>query len=471
MPRVMFDALTDRLEGALGRLRGRGKLSAAQVEMALREVRIALLEGDVHTEVVRTFLERVRLRAVGDEVRRALSPAQTVLKIVHDELVVILGTEHVPLRFAPKPPTVIMLAGLKGSGKTTAAAKLARMLRARGKRPLLVAADLRRPAAVEQLVLLGAEAEVPVLRGAQTPVAAAAAGLEEARRLSRDVVIVDTAGRLGVDEEMMAEAAAIRAAISPTETLFVVDAMTGQDAVNVAKAFLQRVDYTGIVLTKLDGDARGGAALSIAHVSGRPVKLASTGERLDSFEPFHPDRMASRILGMGDVLTLIEKTEEVYAAQEQREIAQKMRRATFGLDDFLDQLRALRKMGPVQSLLGLIPGMRGQLRDVEVDEADIRRIEAIIQSMTGGERRDPGVIDSSRRRRIARGCGRTVGDVNSLLRRFEQAKTMMRAMAGGGGLPSLPHATTAAAGALGRPKPKRPHRPKQHGKHKKRKRK
>ena len=469
----MFDALGERIEGVFKRLRNSGRLSEQQVDEALREVRLALLEADVYTGVVREFIDKVRARAVGDEVRKALTPAQSILKIVNDELIGILGREHAPLTYASKPPTVIMLAGLQGSGKTTAAGKLARLLKSRGKRPLLVACDLQRPAAVEQLKLLGEEIDVPVIaRTGMSPVEVAAAGVEEAIRLSRDVVIVDTAGRLAVDEEMMAEAAAIRARISPHETLFVVDAMTGQDAVATATAFLERVDYTGIVLSKLDGDARGGAALSIAHVSGRPVKFASTGERLDAFEAFHPDRMASRILGMGDVMTLIEKTEEVYAEDEQRELEEKMRKATFTLDDFLAQLKQVRKMGSLSSLMGMIPGMKGAMKDIDIDEADLVRVEGIIHSMTPQERHDPAVINNSRRQRIARGCGRTVGDVNGLLRQFEQSKVMMRAMAGGGGLPSMPHGMARAGdGAKPGGKPKdRPHRPKQHGKNKKKKR-
>ncbi|MGZ4127099.1 MAG: signal recognition particle protein [Actinomycetota bacterium] len=470
----MFDTLSERIEGIFTWLRGRGRLSPQQIEEVLREVRLALLEADVHTAVVRDFIARIRERAGGEEVRKALTPAQTVIKIVNDELVEILGRTASPLSWASKPPTVIMLAGLQGSGKTTAAGKLARLLKAKGKRPLLVACDLRRPAAVEQLKQLGDEVDVPVVaRTGMNAVEVAGVGLDEARRLMRDVVIVDTAGRLHIDEEMMAEAAAIRDRIAPTETLFVADAMTGQDAVNVATAFLDRVDYTGIILTKLDGDARGGAALSIAHVSGRPVKFASTGERLDAFEPFHPDRLASRILGMGDVLTLIEKAEDAFAEEEREELEEKMRKASFTLEDFLKQMRQLRKMGPLTSLLGMMPGMKGALKDIDLDEKDMARVEAIIQSMTPAERRDPSIINNSRRQRIARGCGRTVADVNGLVRQFDQAKVMMRAMAGGGGLPSLPHGMRppGAGSGAGRGKPKqRPHRPKQHAKGKKRKR-
>ena len=477
--RRMFDTLSDRLEGVFKRLRSRGRLSEPQVDEALREVRMALLEADVHLDVAREFVAKVRERAVGQDVLKALSPAQQVIKIVNEELIGILGSENKPIRHSPKPPTVIMLAGLQGSGKTTAAGKLATWLKSKGKRPVLVACDLRRPAAVQQLALLGEQVGVPVVtREGMSPVEVAAEGVSEAVRLSRDVVIVDTAGRLHVDEELMAEAAAIRDRVKPNETLLVVDAMTGQDAVNVATSFLEHVDFSGIILSKLDGDARGGAALSIAHVSGRPVKFASTGEKLDAFEPFHPDRIASRILGMGDVLTLIEKAEEVYEEEQALEMERKMREASFTLEDFLDQMRQLKKMGPLTNLLGMIPGMGKELKGLELDEKDMARTEAIIYSMTPGERRNPAIINGSRRNRIARGCGMTTGDVNGLLRQFAQAKKMMQAMAGGGGLPSMPKGMTmprmpAGAGGGGGPRPKpkqRPHRPKTHGKKKKKKR-
>jgi signal recognition particle subunit SRP54 len=465
----VFDALSDRLEQAFRRLRGRGRLSDADVDAALRDVRAALLEADVHVGVVRELLARVRGRALGEEVRRALTPAQQVIRIVNDELVRILGGEARPLVTAARPPTVVMLAGLQGSGKTTTAAKLARWVAARGRRPLLVACDLRRPAAVRQLQLLGAEVGVPVVaRDGMTAVEVAGEGLAEAERLGRDVVVVDTAGRLHVDDEMMAEAAAIRDRIRPHETLLVVDAMTGQDAVNVATAFLERVDFTGIVLTKLDGDARGGAALSIAHVSGRPVKFASTGERLDAFEPFHPDRIASRILGMGDVLTLIEKAEEAFEEEQARAMERKLRTASFTLEDFLEQMRQVRKMGPLTTLLGMIPGLGAQLKGIEIDERDLARAEAIICSMTPAERRDPSIIGGSRRARIARGSGTTPADVNALLRQFEAARRMMRQMVGGG-LSGAAGPRAAAAGPRARAKA-RPHRPKRHAKRKKRRR-
>ena len=472
----MFDTLSERLEGVFRRLRGHGRLSEAQVDEALREVRMALLEADVHLDVVRAFIARIRERAVGEEVRKALTPAQQVIKIVNEELVAILGGTSKPLTYAPKPPTVVMLAGLQGSGKTTAAGKLATWMKAKGKHPVLVACDLRRPAAVQQLRLLGEQAGVPVVtRDGMSPVEVAAEGVSETIRLGRDVVIVDTAGRLHVDDEMMAEAAAIRDRVKPTETLLVVDAMTGQDAVNVATAFLEHVDFSGIVLSKLDGDARGGAALSIAHVSGRPVKFASTGEKLDAFEPFHPDRIAGRILGMGDMLTLIEKAEEAFEEEQAAEMERKFLEASFTLEDFLDQMRQLRKMGPLTNILGMIPGLGSQLKGLELDEKDMARTEAIICSMTPGERRDPSVIDGSRRSRIARGCGMTTNDVNGLLRQFGEAKKMMKVMAGGGGLPQMPKGMVLPRGPGGgggsRPKPKqRPHKPKQHGKKKKKRR-
>jgi signal recognition particle subunit SRP54 len=467
----MFEILSERFEAAFRRLRSRGRLSESDVDDALGQVRLALLEADVQVGVVREFLGRVRERAVGDEVRKALTPGQHVVKIVNDELVAILGGTAKALAFAPKPPTVIMLAGLQGSGKTTAAGKLAVLLKGKGHSPLLVACDLRRPAAVRQLVLIGEQAGVPVVaREGLGSLGVAAEGLREAQRLGRDTVIVDTAGRLHVDEEMMAEATSIRDLVAPLETLLVVDAMTGQDAVNVATVFLERLDYTGIILSKLDGDARGGAALSIAHVSGRPVKFASTGERLDAFEPFHPDRMASRILGMGDVLTLIEKAEETFEAEQMLKVEEKLRAATFTLEDFLEQMRQLRKMGPLTSILGMIPGLGSQLKGLDLDESAMGRTEAIILSMTPAERRDPALIDGSRRSRIAGGCGLTTGEVNGLLRQFAEAKRMMRAATGGGGLPGLPRGMVKLPpGPRAKPK-QRPHRPKQHGKKKKRRR-
>ncbi|MFN2641525.1 MAG: signal recognition particle protein [Actinomycetota bacterium] len=465
----MFDTLSERLESAFKRLRGRGKLTEDQVNEALKEVRTALLEADVHLNVVREFISRVRERAVGQEVLKSLSPAQQVVKIVHEELVGILGGSAKPLSFSPKPPTVVMIAGLQGSGKTTAAGKLAGWLKRKGKRPILVACDLQRPAAVQQLVLLGEQVGVPVVtRDGMSPVEVAAAGVEEAIRTNRDVVIVDTARRLHVDEELMQEAADIKRRINPLETLFVADSMTGQDAATVAAAFLERVDFTGTVLTKLDGDARGGAALSIAHISGRPLKFISDGEKLDAFEPFHPDRLASRILGMGDVMTLIEKAEEVYEEEQARELEEKLRTAKFTFNDFLDQMRQIKKMGSLKNLLGLVPGVGAQLRGMEIDENQMTRTEAIICSMTRQERGEPALIKGSRRDRIARGSGTTTSEVNSLLKQFDQARKMMRAMAGGGGMPSMPHGAvkqeqrpkSSAEKRKPRPKPHRPNKKK-----------
>jgi signal recognition particle subunit SRP54 len=431
----VFDTLADRLQDVFTKLRGHGRLSEAQVDSALREVRLALLEADVNFKVVKDFIARVRERAVGEEVTRSLTPAQQVIKIVHEELIVTLGERNVPLVMAQRPPTVIMLAGLQGSGKTTAAAKLARHLVSKGRKPLLVAGDLQRPAAVKQLQVLGAQAKVPVFAPADgsapaDPVAVAGGGLEEADRAGRDVVIVDTAGRLAIDAEMMAQAAAIADRIDPTEVLLVVDAMTGQDAVQTAVAFKQGVDVTGVVLTKLDGDARGGAALSIRSVTGVPIKFASTGEKLADFEPFHPDRLAGRILGMGDVLTLIERAEELVDRQEAERMERKLREASFTLEDFLQQLQQVKKMGPLSQVLGMLPGMSKELKGVEVDDRDLARVEAIIHSMTPAERVNPKILNGSRRARIARGSGTTTQQVNTVLKQFDEARRMMKQLAG-----------------------------------------
>jgi signal recognition particle subunit SRP54 len=431
----VFDTLADRLQDVFTKLRGHGRLSEAQVDSALREVRLALLEADVNFKVVKDFIARVRERAVGEEVTRSLTPAQQVIKIVHEELIVTLGERNVPLVMAQRPPTVIMLAGLQGSGKTTAAAKLARHLVSKGRKPLLVAGDLQRPAAVKQLQVLGAQAKVPVFAPADgsapaDPVAVAGGGLEEADRAGRDVVIVDTAGRLAIDAEMMAQAAATADRIDPTEVLLVVDAMTGQDAVQTAVAFKQGVDVTGVVLTKLDGDARGGAALSIRSVTGVPIKFASTGEKLADFEPFHPDRLAGRILGMGDVLTLIERAEELVDRQEAERMERKLREASFTLEDFLQQLQQVKKMGPLSQVLGMLPGMSKELKGVEVDDRDLARVEAIIHSMTPAERVNPKILNGSRRARIARGSGTTTQQVNTVLKQFDEARRMMKQLAG-----------------------------------------
>ncbi|HZD71311.1 MAG TPA: signal recognition particle protein [Actinomycetes bacterium] len=431
----MFDTLADRLQEVFTKLRSHGRLSEAQVDSALREVRLALLEADVNFKVVRDFVARVRERAVGEEVTRSLTPAQQVIKIVHEELIVTLGERNVPLTTAPRPPTVVMLAGLQGSGKTTTGAKLARHLASKGRKPLLVACDLQRPAAVRQLQVLGGQAKVPVFAPADgsapaDPVAVAAGGLEEADRTGRDVVIVDTAGRLAIDAEMMAQAAAIADRIAPTEVLLVVDAMTGQDAVQTAVAFKQGVDVTGVILCKLDGDARGGAALSIRSVTGVPIKFATTGEKLADFEPFHPDRLAGRILGMGDVLTLIERAEELVDRQEAERMERKLREASFTLEDFLQQLQQVKKMGPLNQVLGMLPGMSRELKGIEVDDRDLARVEAVIRSMTPAERVNPKILNGSRRARIARGSGTTTQQVNAVLKQFDEARRMMKQLAG-----------------------------------------
>ncbi|WP_138443408.1 signal recognition particle protein [Sinomonas susongensis] len=447
----MFNSLSDRLTATFKNLRGKGRLSEADVDATVREIRRALLDADVAVPVVRDFAARVRERALGAEVAAALNPSQQVVKIVNDELVTILGGETRRIRLAKNPPTVIMLAGLQGAGKTTLAGKLAKWLKGQGHSPILVAADLQRPNAVTQLQVVGNRAGVPVYAphpGVQSefeaatgdPVGVARGGVEEARLKLHDVVIVDTAGRLGIDAELMQQAADIRAAVNPDEVLFVIDAMIGQDAVNTAKAFEEGVDFTGVVLTKLDGDARGGAALSVASVTGRPVMFASTGEGLDDFELFHPDRMASRILDMGDVMTLIEQAEKNWDRDEAARMAKKFAdQEDFTLEDFLAQMQQIRKMGSMKKLLMMMPGaaqFRQQLE--QFDEREIDRVEAIVRSMTPHERVAPKIINGSRRARIARGSGVHVSEVNGLLERFGQAQKMMRRMAAGGGIPGMP---------------------------------
>ena len=445
----MFATLSDRLADTFKNLRGKGRLSEADIDATAREIRIALLEADVALPVVKQFVGAVKERAAGTEVSAALNPAQQIIKIVNEELVTILGGETRRLRFAKTPPTVIMLAGLQGSGKTTLAAKLALWLKDQGNSPLLVAADLQRPNAVNQLQVNGERAGVKVFapepgNGVGDPVAVARASVAEARRTLHDVVIVDTAGRLGVDAELMQQAADIRDAVSPDEVLFVVDAMIGQDAVNTAQAFLDGVGYDGVVLTKLDGDARGGAALSVASITGKPVMFASAGEQLTDFDLFHPDRMASRILDMGDMLTLIEQAEKTFDQESAAKAAAKLsgQGGDFTLDDFLEQMRAVRKMGSLSKIMGMLPGM-GQFRDqlVNFDEREIDRIEAIICSMTPAERQNAKMIDGSRRARISKGSGTQVSDVNQLVDRFFEARKMMMSMARGGmggGMPGMP---------------------------------
>ncbi|HEX6230202.1 MAG TPA: signal recognition particle protein [Actinomycetota bacterium] len=437
----MFDTLTGRLDGIFRKLRSRGKLHPKQVDNALAEMRVALLEADVAVEVADDLLDRVRARALSEEVMKSLTPAQQVVKVVRDELQATMGGTQVAFQLPNAKPAVVMMAGVQGSGKTTACAKLARHYREKGKRPLLVAADLWRPAAVDQLMTLGEEIGVPVASGGRDAVKVAKNALKQADREGFDVVIVDTAGRLHVDEDMMREARRVRDALRPHHVLMACDAMTGQDAVVQARAFMREVDTTGFVLTKLDGDARGGAALSITAVTGRPVFFAGVGERAADLEPFYPDRMASRILGMGDVLSLIDKAQETLDADQAAETAKKILEAKFTLEDFLVQMREIRKLGPIQDLLAMLPGVPGAknaLKDLEVDEGHLAKAEAIISSMTGEERRNPAIIGGSRRLRIARGSGTTTADVNALLKEFEQARKMMRSMMGGARMPRIP---------------------------------
>jgi signal recognition particle subunit SRP54 len=434
----VFDTLSDRLQGALGDLRKRGRLDEEAISRAMREVRLALLEADVNFEVVKDFVGRVRERALGADVLKSLTPGQQVVKIVHDELTSLMGAGDSRLAFASRPPTVILLAGLQGSGKTTAAAKLALLLRKEGHKPGLVAADLQRPAAIDQLQQLGRQIGVPVFKGDDDPVAVSLGGLEAAKADGLDVVILDTAGRLHVDEELMDELAAVRDATKPTNVLLVLDAMTGQDAVRVAEAFAERVAFDGVVLTKLDGDARGGAALSVKAVTGKPIKLASVGEQLDQLEYFYPDRMASRILGMGDVLSLIEKAEAAVEDDDREEMERRMMQGEFTFDDFLRSYKMLRRMGPLQGVLKMIPGLGKQLEGLgEVDERQLARVEGIVLSMTPKERRLPHVIDGSRRKRIAAGSGTTVEQVNQLLEGRKQMAKMMKQL-GKGKLPAMP---------------------------------
>lgn len=454
-----FSSLTDKLSNAFKHLKSKGKLTEADIDGTIREIRRALLDADVALDVVRSFTSRVRERALGEEVSQALNPAQQVVKIVNEELTEILGAGvDRPLNFAKNPPTIIMLAGLQGAGKTTLAGKLGYWLKDAGHTPLLVAADLQRPNAVTQLQVVGERANVPVYapeKGVQSdggeavaapgqlsgdPVKVARDSIQYAKDKLYDTVIIDTAGRLGVDEELMKQARDIRDAVNPNEILFVIDAMIGQDAVQTAEAFNKGVDFTGVVLSKLDGDARGGAALSVASVTGKPILFVSNGEGLKDFEVFHPDRMASRILDMGDILTLIEQAQKQFDEQEAMESAKKMAQGTYGLDDFMQQLQQVRKLGSMKSLLGMIPGMAAHRKELEaLDEREIDRTEAIINSMTPEERRDPSIIDGSRRARIAYGSGNTVSAVNGLLQRFEQAAKMMKRMTNkvGGGIPGF----------------------------------
>jgi signal recognition particle subunit SRP54 len=430
----MFESLTERLQGALGELRGHGKLSSQDIDKAMREIRLALLEADVNFKVVREFVAHVKERALGQEVMESLTPAQQVIKIVNEELTILMGAGDSKLAFSGRPPTIILMAGLQGSGKTTACAKLATFLKKDGKRPVLVAADIYRPAAIDQLVTLAERAGVPVYApGADVdPVDIAKQGVDFAREKG-DVAIIDTAGRLHVDEELMDELVRMRKEVKPHNILLVIDAMTGQDAVNAAVQFKERVDIDGVILTKLDGDARGGAALSVRAVTGKPIKFASTGEKLGDLDYFHPERMASRILGMGDVLSLIERAQETIDEKQAAQMEERLRKAEFTFEDFLVQMKQVRKLGSLSSIIGMLPGIPGmkQLKNAQVDDKQLDRIEAMVLSMTPEERRHPDTIDGSRRQRIARGSGHTVQDVNALLKQFREMQKLVKQMAGG----------------------------------------
>jgi signal recognition particle subunit SRP54 len=435
----MFDALSDRLERISGRLRSKGRISEADLDEALREVRTALLEADVELSVVRRFCDGIRLRVSTEALSKSLSPGQQVIKAVHEELVGVLGGETLKLTYASRPPTVVLMAGLQGSGKTTNSAKLAQWWRQQGRNPLLVAADLQRPAAVEQLRVLGEQAGVTVFSQSTDPVRCAQAGVDEARRLGRDVCIIDTAGRLTIDAEMMEQIRAMASATQPHYTFLVIDAMIGQDAVTTAKAFHDALELSGVILTKLDGDARGGAALSVKGVVGRPIAFASTGERLADFDLFHPDRMAERILGMGDVRSLIEQAERTMDSDEVAKSASRLMQGQFTLEDFLSQLRQVKKMGSLGGLMRLMPGMSKEMRQAagQIDDREVAKVEAIVCSMTPAERNDVGILDGSRRSRVARGSGTTVQDVNGLLKQFKEMQKMMKGMASGN-LPNIP---------------------------------
>lgn len=429
----MFDSLSDKLANAFKKFKNKGKLTEADVKEGMREIKLALLEADVNFKVVREFIKTVSERAVGTEVLESLVPAQQIVKIVNEELISLMGGSQAKLTIAPKPPTVVMMVGLQGSGKTTHSAKLAGMYKKQGKRPLLVACDVYRPAAIKQLEVVGAQLGIPVFSmGADvSPVEIARSALAHAEKHGHDMVFLDTAGRLHVDEILMAELSAMKDAANPTEILLVIDAMLGQDAVNVAESFNNLLDVTGVILTKLDGDTRGGAALSVRHVTGKPIKFVGVGEKLDAIEPFHPDRMASRILGMGDVLTLIEKAQEAFDDKKAMELEKKLRESTFDLNDFLDQFRQVKEMGSIDQLAGMIPGMKpGALQNAQVDERALAHTEAIILSMTEKERQKPSLINSSRRKRIAAGSGTSVEEVNKLLRQFEQMNKLMKQMGG-----------------------------------------
>ncbi|MBQ4042941.1 MAG: signal recognition particle protein [Clostridia bacterium] len=429
----MFDSLSDKLANAFKKFKNKGKLTEADVKEGMREIKLALLEADVNFKVVREFVKTVSERAVGTEVLESLVPAQQIVKIVNDELINLMGTSQAKLEISPKPPTVVMMVGLQGAGKTTHSAKLAGMYKKQGKRPLLVACDVYRPAAIKQLEVVGAQLDIPVfsMGDSVSPVEIAKAALVHANKHGHDMVFLDTAGRLHVDEELMTELSNIREAASPTEILLVIDAMLGQDAVNVASSFNDLLDITGVVLTKMDGDTRGGAALSVRHVTGKPIKFVGMGEKLDQIEPFYPDRMASRILGMGDVLSLIEKAQQSIDDKKMEEMERKLRESSFDLNDFLDQFRQVKEMGSIEQLMGMIPGIKpGALKDAKIDEKALGRTEAIILAMTKKEREKPDIINASRKKRIAAGSGTSVEEVNRLLRQFEQMNKMFKQLGG-----------------------------------------
>ena len=429
---MAFEGLTAKLNAAFKKLRGKGRLSESDIKEAMREIRLALLEADVSYKVVKDFVKSVSERCVGRDVLESLTPAQMIVKIVNEELIALMGSENQRITISPKSPTVVMLVGLQGAGKTTNGAKLAGLFKKQGKRPLLVACDIYRPAAIKQLEVVGGQLGIPVFQmGQENPVKIAKAAIRHAQQHGNDMVFLDTAGRLHVDEALMNELKSIKAEVQPSEILLVVDAMTGQDAVNAAQSFNEWLDIDGVMLTKLDGDARGGAALSVKAVTGKPIKFIGTGEKLDMIEPFHPERMASRILGMGDMLTLIEKAEQALDQKKAAELEQRLRQNKFTLADFYDQLAQLKNMGSMQDLLGMLPGM-GSMKNVQVDENALTRVEAIIQSMTPYERENPTCLNSSRKRRIALGCGRKVEDINRLLKQFEQMQQMMKMMNGKG---------------------------------------
>jgi signal recognition particle subunit SRP54 len=430
----MFESLSEKLDVIFKKLKGRGLLKEEDVDAALKEVRLALLEADVNFRVVKDFLALVRERAVGNDVLESLSPGQQVIKIVHEELTALLGGVNERIHLVPNPPTIIMMVGLQGSGKTTTSAKLARIFKKEGRRPMLVAADLKRPAAIDQLITLGKQLDIPVFsaRDTQDPLRVCSSALKQAKLDARDIMIVDTAGRLHIDEELMGELKVVKDGIKPKEVLFVADAMTGQDAVNMAKSFNDRIGFDGVILTKMDGDARGGAALSIRHVTGKPVKFVGVGEKIEMLEPFHPDRVARRILGMGDVLTLIEQAQGAFDHKEAEKLQEKMLGEKFTFDDLKEQLRKVRSMGSIENILGMIPGMGKAAKGLKVDDRDFIKVDAIINSMTKKERTDHTIINGSRRKRIAVGSGTTVADVNRLVKQYLEMQKMMKMMSGGG---------------------------------------